>query len=250
MTSHPFTSTTFQPVQISGWRSGLANLWRKESRRWWQSWFWQLLIWLPLLDGFTAIAGASSHSSASSGSHASSSMLVLVFLFFMLFSSFGTVIMTHGKLLDEQQSGTMAWILSKPVTRSAFLLSKLAALPGMLMMMTLIPGVIAYQIIWLFQGQMASPVTFLLILIFNACSIAFFFCLTLLLGAWLKKRAVILGVGLFFCFVIMQVLFNHNILALMLLANVLWLQLAVVAVLILALLCFLLTLLRFTREEF
>lgn len=248
MATKPFTPLTLQRAPRASWQSGLANLWRKETRRWWQTWLWQLLIWVPLLDGFTAIAGASSRSSASSGS--SGSMLVLVFLFFMLFSSFGTVIMTHGKLLDEQQSGTMAWILSKPVTRSAFLLSKLASLPGMLLMMTLIPGVIAYQIMWLFQGQMVSLGTFLLMLVFNACSITFFFCVTLLLGVLAKRRAVILGLGLFLCFVIMQVLFNNNTLALVLLEHVLWLQLAAVTVVLLALLCFLLTLARFTHEEF
>ena len=32
--------------------------------------------------------------------------------------------------VPEQQSGTMAWIFSKPVTRSAFLLSKFACLQG------------------------------------------------------------------------------------------------------------------------
>lgn len=251
MASNLFTQhTTLHPVQLSSWRSGLTNLWRKESRRWWKGWFWHLLIWIPLLDGFTAIAGASSRSSASTGSPAPSGMLVLVFLFFMLFSSFGTVIMTHGKLLDEQQSGTMAWILSKPVTRSAFLLSKFASLPGMLLMMTLVPGMIAYQMLWLFQRQMTSPGIFLLILVFTACVITFFFCVMLLLGAFIKNRAVILGLGLFLCFVIMQVLFNNNILALLLLAHVLWLQLAAVAVLVLAALCFLLALSRFTREEF
>ncbi|MBA2679609.1 MAG: ABC transporter permease subunit [Ktedonobacteraceae bacterium] len=250
MASNLFRQTTLQPVQAAGWRSGLANLWRKESQHWQQTWLWQAVIWASLLSGFTAIAGFASHRPALPASPASPGILMLMFLFFILFTSFGTVIMVHSKLLDEQQSGTMAWILSKPVTRAAFLLSKFAALPGMLLTMTVIPGVIAYPIIWLFTGQMPSPLTFLLILVFNASTITFFYCLTLLLGVLLKKRVGILALGLFLCFVLMQALFNNNANALLLIAHVLWLQLAAAALLTIALLCFLLALWRFTRQEF
>jgi ABC-2 type transport system permease protein len=250
MTPNAFRLTTLHPVQIAGWRSGLANLWRKERQRWRQTWLWHLVIWIPLLGGFTAIAGVSSQPSEPGGSPSAPGMLVLVFLFFMLFSSFGTIILAHGKLLDEQQSGTMAWVLSKPVTRSAFLLAKFAPLPGMLLTMTVIPGVIAYQIVWLFTRQMPSLVTFLLMLAVIASAITFFFCLALLLGVVLKKRAAVLGLGLFACFVIMQILFNNNTLATLLMEHVLWLQLAAVILLALALCCFLLTLSRFAREEF
>ncbi len=251
MNLNAFKQTTLQPVQIAGWRSGLANLWSKESLRWWQTWHWQLLIWVLLLDGFTAIAGATSRmSTASIGGAPSPGLMVLVLLFFTVFPSFGTLIMTHGKLLDEQQSGTMVWILSKPVTRTAFVLSKFASLPGMLLTMTVIPGAIAYPLIWLFKGQMPSPVTFVLMLSLNASFITFFFCLMLLLGALLKKRTAILGLGIFATFVMIQVLFQNNTLARLLIEQTSLLLLATVALLAGALLCFLLTLARFAREEF
>ena len=250
MALNVFGQRVLQPVQITGWRSGLTNLWYKESKHWWQTWHWQLVIWVFLLDGFTTIAGAASRMSPSSVSPSSPSMMVLVLLFFTVFPSFGTVIMTHGKLLDEQQSGTMAWILSKPVTRSAFVLAKFASLPGMVLTMTVIPGAIAYPIIWLFQSQMPSPMTFLLMLSLSASFIAFFFCFMLLLGALLKKRAAILGLGIFAAFVMIQVLFQNNALARILINQMPLLLLTTGALIAGALICFLLTLSRFVREEF
>src|SRR5215831_14657637 len=115
MARNLFRQTTFQPVKDTGWQSGLANLGHKERQSWWHSWPWHVVIWVLLLDGFTAIAGISSRAPYPPGSSPSPGMLVLVLLFFTVFPSFGTLIMAHGKLLDERQSGTMAWILSKPV---------------------------------------------------------------------------------------------------------------------------------------
>lgn len=245
--------TPLQPVKATGLTSGLANLWRKESQQWRQTWFWQLLIWVFLLDGLTILAAESSHlpSSPSDGSVlSSSSVIIMVFAFFTLFPAFGTLIMAHGKLLDEQQSGAGAWILSKPVTRFAVMLSKLASLPGMLLTMTIIPGAIAYLLIWLLKVQMPYPQTFVLILLLNASAIVFFYCLALLLGACLKKRAAILGLGLFICFIVFQVLFQNNLLASMILNQALLSLLVSGALLVSALICFLLACLRFTRQEF
>jgi ABC-2 type transport system permease protein len=39
----------------------------------------------------------------------------------------GAVIMGQEEVLDEKQSGTAAWILSKPVSRTAFIMAKIAA---------------------------------------------------------------------------------------------------------------------------
>lgn len=241
---------TLQPVNEAGWRSGLANLWRRESQHWWQTWFWQVVIWVFLLDGFTAIAGAASRTPLPAGSPPSPSMIVLVLLFFTVFPAFGTLVMAHGKLFDEQQSGTAAWILSKPVTRTAFVLSKFACLPGMLLTMTLIPGALAYPLIWFFQGKMPSLLTFGLMLSLNASFITFFFCLMLLLGVLLKKRAAILGLGIFTCFVMLQALFQNNAIARVLIDQWPLLLLVTLAVLAGALICFLLTLSCFARVEF
>jgi len=245
-----FRQTSLQPVPEVGWRSGLANLWHKESQRWWQSWPWQLLIWVPLLDGFTAIAGASSRVPASRGTPPSPGLLVLVLLFFTVFPAFGTVIIAHGKLLDEQQSGTVVWVLSKPVTRAAFVLSKFASVPGLLLSMTVIPGAIAYLLVWLFKDQIPSPMTFVSLLSLAACFVLFFFNLMLLLGVLLQKRAAILGLGIFVAFIMEQLLFQGNLLAGMLVNQVPLLLLAAVVLLVGALLCFLLTLARFARAEF
>ncbi len=44
-----------------------------------------------------------------------------------LVTAVGVIVTAQGAIVGEKQRGTAAWILSKPVTRTSFLLSKLAA---------------------------------------------------------------------------------------------------------------------------
>ena len=60
----------------------------------------------------------------------------------------GAIIMGQEEVLDEKQSGTAAWILSKPVSRVAFILAKVTANAiGILIIMVLLEGALAYRLI-------------------------------------------------------------------------------------------------------
>ena len=59
----------------------------------------------------------------------------------------GAIIMGQEEVLDEKRSGTAAWILSKPVSRVAFILAKVTANAiGILIIMVLLEGALAYRL--------------------------------------------------------------------------------------------------------
>ncbi len=66
-------------------------------------------------------------------------------IFAGLFPAVGVVIIMQGVVVGEKKSGTAAWVLSKPVTRPAFILSKVIANSlGVLVTMVVLPGIVAY----------------------------------------------------------------------------------------------------------
>ena len=240
------------PMQAGGRRSGIANLWRKEQQQWWGNWNWlkQGVIWLLLLNGFYAIVLlALTHIGKMAGGMSTESAgLVFIVSFLTLFVSVGTVIQAQGAILDEKMRGTVAWILSKPVSRSAFVLAKCAPLPGMFLLITLIPGLCATLQLSLALGQMLPLATIGLLLGWLATSLLFYFCLTLLLGTLFNNRGPVIGLALLIVMLITQLaqqlppaLVAQNFLLPLLM------ELALVGG---AALCLLGALLRFGREEF
>ena len=79
--------------------------------------------------------------------------LVIYFVFAGLFAAAGVAVKAQDALIGEKRSGTAAWVLSKPISRYAFLLAKLAAdVIGILVTMVIVQGVIAYFIFKAFTG--------------------------------------------------------------------------------------------------
>ena len=53
----------------------------------------------------------------------------------------GVIILAQDEIIQEKQSGTAAWIISKPAARSAFILTKLLSnLIGALVFIVALPG--------------------------------------------------------------------------------------------------------------
>ena len=240
---------TLQTIRAAGWSSGFANLWRKEGQHWWGTWrwLWQIVIWILIVDG-TIISAQSANNVPASEKMLG--IIDIVLVAYALFPPIGAVVMAQGKMLDEWQSGTAGWILSKPVTRSAFLLSKFADLPSMLLVMVLLPGLIAYPEIRFLIGYTPSLVTFGLMLGLGACFIIFLYCFLLLLGTRLKRRAVILGLGLLACFSMFGAIINSSTISTIARGQVLFSLLIMAALLTGGLFCMLLALWLFTHEEF
>jgi ABC-2 type transport system permease protein len=109
-----------RPITTGGWRRGFVPMLGKELGQWWgtKQWLVQALTWLMLINGVAAVALLLDPSEDS----------LRVFLpVTALVTAVGVIVTTQGAIVGEKQRGTAAWILSKPVTRTSFLLSKLGA---------------------------------------------------------------------------------------------------------------------------
>jgi ABC-2 type transport system permease protein len=106
----------------------------------------------------------------------------------------------QGEIIDEEKLGTAAWILSKPVSRPAFILSKLFANAfNLLVVMVLLQGGLAY-LIFAVMGQPLpiGPFVGALGLIF--LHLLFYLTLTLMLGTLSEARGAVIGVPLLILF--------------------------------------------------
>lgn len=188
-------SASLEAVQEQGWRMGFANLFREASREWWgtRQWIVQSIIWLLIVNGIVAAVVL-----APPGEQGQSPGITGVEIFFMIGAmafGIGVTIIGQGVFLDEKKSGTLAWVLSKPVSRPAFFFAKLLANGlGILVTMVLLQGAVAYLIISLTKGSALPLLPFIGGLILLALYITFFFTLTLMLGVLSDSRGAVIGI--------------------------------------------------------
>ena len=110
----------------------------------------------------------------------------------------GVIIMMQSVLVGEKEAGITAWILSKPVSRPSYILSKwLSNTAGVLFTVILAPGVVAYLLFsQMFVGSWLPPVTFVGGLGIVALDVLFYLSLTLMLGAFFNSRGPVLAIPL------------------------------------------------------
>jgi ABC-2 type transport system permease protein len=128
-------------------------------------------------------------------------LAMLFNIFLGLFAAFGVCILMQGTIVGEKQSGTAAWILSKPVSRPAFVLAKLAGNTlGIAATIVLAQGLIAYALIYAGSGTMLPPLGFLAGLGVQLIHLFFYITLTLMLGAAFSRRGPVIAIPLLFIF--------------------------------------------------
>jgi ABC-2 type transport system permease protein len=113
--------------------------------------------------------------------------------------SIGVVVLMQDEIIEEVESGTAEWVLSKPVSRAAFYLSKLCSnFIGVMMLFVVIQSVIAYaQLMIKGSGEIALG-NFISGVAIMALHISFYLCLTLTLGVLVQSRQLLLGISLGF----------------------------------------------------
>jgi ABC-2 type transport system permease protein len=188
-------NNAFIMVNERGWRRGFGNMLRSEMGHWWQTrrWWMNILIWSGSL--ILIIGGMTFGKTTEPVTPDAIAMVYGIFA--GMIPAVSMIIMMQGAVVGEKNSGTAAWVLSKPVTRPAFILSKLIANSlGMLVTMVIVPGVVAYLLVsvgtgapWKFPGFLASlGVVFL--------AIFYFLSLTLMLGTLFNSRGPVMGISL------------------------------------------------------
>lgn len=204
-------------VRERGWLNGFGNLFRNENRHWWGTWQWvvQVLIWMAIINGMLAMvvlttpkieaAQARQELSEASGVAVRKSVeqtaLMVFFIFSGLAPAVGVVILGQDAIIQERQTGTVAWVLSKPVSRAAFLLSKLCAdALGVLVTMVLVQGLVAYFIYKAGTGIALSVPHFLGGLGLISLLLMFYLSLTLMLGTLFHSRGPVIGIPMVLVF--------------------------------------------------
>lgn len=187
-------------VRTGGWRSGLANLLRKELGQWWTTslWWIQLIIWVLLLNGVTTIVIITELQVGEMTKTELAQNAVQTFLQMgATVISIGAVITMQGAIVGEKQSGTAAWVLSKPASRPAFLVAKMVSYTlGFGVTAVLIPALLfVVETRWLFPLPVSlSP--FIAGVVLMALNVMFYLMLTIMLGTVFDSRGPVIGIGI------------------------------------------------------
>lgn len=180
--------------------SGFSNLFARESRLWWgtRRWWLQALIGAigmnSLLAFFFFVMPPILQAAGEEIDLLTGGAQMFFGMGFMILS-IDVIILTLDTILGEKQSGTAEWVLSKPVTRSAFVLAKLAAhtLPVMLLLIAL-PSAVAFGL-FLLKG-VPVPDTFLAAVGMMALHTFFYIVLTITGGVFIENRNTLLAMTL------------------------------------------------------
>jgi ABC-2 type transport system permease protein len=185
------------PVLERGWRGGFNNMLRGEFGKWWRSnlWWIQSLIWIGVINGIlVGILWGEGTGTIEEGA-------TLYCVFTGLFPNIAIIIIMQDVVVGEKEMGTGAWILSKPVSRQAFILSKwIANSVGVLVTMLLIPGIVAYLMFYLRFGSWINSLDFLTAWGILLVDLLYYLTLTLMLGTFFRHRGPVIGIPLALAF--------------------------------------------------
>jgi ABC-2 type transport system permease protein len=194
-----------QETTGTGWQRGLRPLLRHELRQWWggRRGVVQLLLWSLLFNSLLLFAlylrpgMATAEGELLSDGQALAEGQQMFFGLGIVLLALGAIVLLQDAYIEEKTSGTAEWVLSKPVSRSAYVLAKLLPnLLGIAVTMLLIPGLIGYFIMRHFDATVVTLNGFLASWGIVGLHLFFYITLTLLLGVLCKTRASLLGVAL------------------------------------------------------
>ena len=191
--------TVLQPLQEKGWRRGFANLLRKENGEWWHTrrWWLQSLLWLLIINGILAVGIWIVPVVAPEDAGGTMENLGIFVQLMAFFPMFAVVVIGQDAIIGEKQSGTAAWIMSAPVSRSAFIMAKLLANAiGFFVTIIVVQGLVAYVQLSLSDGSLLPLAPYLAMLALLSLYLLFYLALTLMLGAFFDSRGPVLGIAI------------------------------------------------------
>jgi ABC-2 type transport system permease protein len=199
------TSSRFQLVNERGWRRGLGNLLRGEYSAWFKSskWWKQLIMWVLIINGMMGIMIYAAADAAKDGGDGPP-VLFMYGIFGGMFVAFGVMIIMQRVLVREKSSGTAAWVLSKPVTRTAFVVSRLVVNSiAILLTSVIVPGLFFYLTLGLLSDiGWLSPIGFAAAILTVALHTFYWIAFVLMMGTLLESTGSVIGVSMviFFAF--------------------------------------------------
>jgi ABC-2 type transport system permease protein len=193
-------SESIQLVNESGRLRGFANLLSKENSLWWgtRKWWTQSLIWFCISNGLMILVLWISPALDSNGSFPPPSETMSVFLMTHgAFTTIGVIILSQSAIVEEKRSGTAQWILSNPVSRSSFIISKLLGNAlGIMVVLVLLQSGIAYLQISLRNEFFPPFVPYLESIGLLSLTLLFYLTLSFMLGTIFSTRGPVIGISI------------------------------------------------------
>jgi ABC-2 type transport system permease protein len=199
------------PVVGGSWMAGFGNMFAKEMGEWFRTrrWIWQLFIWLSLISGFVGIMlfvmplldplfpGINEAMNKPYEGFPPGSMgLINYFTIAVMAGTIGAIILAHDEIIQEKQSGTVAWILSKPATRLAFILTKLLSNTiGTFIFIVAVPALVTLGEVFLDIHQMVPLLPFVKGVGVVMLGLFFYTSLMILLGVLYESRGPVMGIA-------------------------------------------------------
>jgi ABC-2 type transport system permease protein len=198
-------SGQFQLVNEKGWRRGLGNLLQGEYSSWFKSsrWWKHFIMWFSIINVMMGIMIYATAEAAKDGNDGPP-LFLMYGIFGGMFVAFGVMIIMQRVLVREKNSGTAAWVLSKPVTRTAFVVSRLVVNSiAILLTSVIVPGVILYITLGLFSDLgWLSPLGFAAALLMVSLHTFYWITFVLMMGTLFESSSAVIAVpmALFFIF--------------------------------------------------
>jgi len=193
------TLDQFQVVKEKGWRRGLGNLLQGEYSAWFKSsrWWKHLILWSVIINVMMMIMVIASAQEAKKGNEGPP-LLLMYGVFGGMFVAIGVMIIMQQVLVREKRSGTAAWVLSKPVTRTAFVVSRLTVNSiAILLTAVIVPGVVIFITLGLFSDLgWLSIFGFTAALVMISLNMFYWITLVLMMGTLSDSSSVVIAVPL------------------------------------------------------
>lgn len=193
--------TKLQPVTGNGPLTGFGNMLKIEGSRWLspRALIIQSLAWLFAINFIVAMPLLVAPMIEQTNTVTLDMAMDIFIGIFSVVVAIGTIIVMQSSLVGEKQSGTAAWILTNPITRTSFILSKLMANTlGLLFVAIILQGAVGYGIISIAIGYMLPVKAYIVSMGLQTLHMLFYITLTLALGAFFETRGPIMGIGIMF----------------------------------------------------
>ncbi len=197
-TAHAHTPT--RPA--ARFTAGFGTVFARESRLWWSTrrWWIHTLLWTSLLVGLLlAFLWIAEQAPPGPDGQQVTVGVAQVWPQYLpiaaLLTTVGVVVLTQGVMLDERRTGTLQWVLTKPVSRTAFVLAKIAAHTiAVLIALIVVPWTGVYAVLSTQVDGVWPAGRFLAVAGLMALLVAFTVTLTVALGTATTNRGLVIGV--------------------------------------------------------
>jgi ABC-type transport system involved in multi-copper enzyme maturation permease subunit len=170
---------------------------RKENGNWWNTrrWLIQSVVWTLLLNGLHMMVLYLSGQESSIPMRDSFASLTIFFALMGGMAPFGVMILTQGAIVEEKKSGTAEWVLSAPLSREAFVFSKLVVnMLWIFGVLVLLQGVVYEFVLVAFGMDIISVGSLMKGLLLHGFHLLYWLTLSLMLGTFFKGRGAVIGI--------------------------------------------------------